>query len=100
SQTFAVALSPTLTVTSPNGGESWQAGTTHNITWNSSNVTGTIQIQPYLNGVAQTNIDPTAPNTGNYSWTIPSNYTPGTTWKMTVSAMSGSISDISDANFT
>jgi hypothetical protein len=91
----------TLNVTSPNGGENWQAGTTQAITWTSSSgVTGTVQIQPYLNGVAQTNIASSAPNTGNYSWSIPSNYTSGTTYKIGISAMSGTVSDFSNSNFT
>ena len=97
---FSIAAPPTLAVTSPNGGESWQAGTTHNITWASTNVTGTIQIQPYLNGVAQANINPTAPNTGSYSWSIPTNYTPGSTYRIALSAMSGTVSDFSDNFFT
>jgi RHS repeat-associated protein len=63
-------------------------------------VSGTIQIQPYLNGVAQTNIAAGASNTGSLSWTIPSNYPPGTTYKIGISAMSGTVSDFSDANFT
>lgn len=92
---------PTLTITSPNDGETWQAGTTHNITWNSSpGVTGTIQIQPYLNGSPQTNIAAAAPNTGSYSWTIPNDYPSGTTYKMSISAMNGNIWDFSDSTFT
>jgi PKD repeat protein len=91
---------PTLAVTSPNGGESWRAGTTHNITWTSSDVTGPIQIQPYLNGVPQANINPSAPNTGSYSWSIPSDYPPGSTYKIGMSAMSGTVSDLSDGNFS
>ena len=97
---FSITAPPRLTVTSPNGGESWQAGTPHNITWTSANVTGAIQIQPYLNGVAQANINPTAPNTGSYSWSIPSNYTLGSTYKIALSAMSGTVSDFSDGNFS
>jgi hypothetical protein len=95
-----VQAPPALTVTSPNGGESWQVGTTHNITWTSSDVTGTIQIQPYLNGVPQSNINPSAPNTGSYSWSIPSDYPPGSTYKIGLSAMSGTVSDLSDGNFS
>ena len=32
---FTILEPPTITVTSPNGGESWTAGTTHTITWTS-----------------------------------------------------------------
>jgi hypothetical protein len=35
----SVAYSQSITVTSPNGGESWQKGTSHNITWTSSGIT-------------------------------------------------------------
>ena len=98
--TSAEGRAATLTVTSPNGGETWQAGTTHIITWTSSGVTGNIQIQPYLGGVAQTNLTTSAPNTGSYSWSIPAGYTPGTTYQIAISAMSGSVSDFSNAYFT
>ena len=89
-----------LTVISPNGGETWQAGTTHDITWTHSSVTGNIQIQPYLNNSPQPNITTSAPNTGSYGWQIPEEYTPGTTYKIGISAMSGNVSDFSNANFT
>ena len=96
---FTISSSPTITVTSPNGGENWQAGTTQTITWSSIGVTGAVQIQPYLNGVPQTNIAASASNTGSYSWSIPSNYTPGTTYKIGISAMSGTVADLSNSNF-
>ncbi len=89
-----------LTITSPNGGEVWQAGTTRTITWSHQGVTGNIQIQPYLNGVPQANITSSASNTGSYSWSIPGSYTPGTTYQMAISAMSGQIWDFSNSNFT
>jgi hypothetical protein len=31
---------PSITVTSPNGGESWRIGTSKTIAWNSKNITG------------------------------------------------------------
>jgi hypothetical protein len=40
----ATLIVPTITVTSPNGGENLSIGTTHNITWKSSNITGTLKI--------------------------------------------------------
>jgi len=89
-----------LTVTAPNGGETWQAGTTRDITWNSSNVTGAILIQPHLNGSPQAPITTSAPNTGSYSWSIPEDYPTGTTYKIGISAMGGNVSDFSDSYFT
>lgn len=38
------ALPPTLTVTSPGGGEVWAAGTTRTITWDSTNPSGCVDI--------------------------------------------------------
>jgi len=91
---------PKITITSPNGGEDWSVGSSQTITWSSSDVTGNVQIQPYLNGVAQTNIASSASNTGSYNWSIPSNYATGTAYKIGISAMSGSVSDFSNNNFT
>lgn len=91
---------PSLTIISPNGNETWIAGRTYEIRWAWKDVTGTIQVQPYLNGVPQTNLAADAPSTGSLLWTIPPDYTPGTTYQMTVSAMGGTVSDFSDANFT
>jgi hypothetical protein len=89
-----------IQVTSPNGGETWQAGSTQNITWTSTAVAGTVQIQPYLNGTAQAVITTSASNSGSYSWTIPSSYTAGSGYTMSVSAMSGQVWDFSDSSFT
>ncbi len=97
---FVVTASPTLTLLSPNGGESWEAGTTHTISWTSANVSGGIQIQPYLGGAPQTNIAASASNTGSYVWNIPPDYPPGTTYQIGISAMSGTVSDFSNGDFT
>jgi hypothetical protein len=41
-----IVSAQTITVTSPNGGESWQKGTSHNITWTSSGITtGTFTVR-------------------------------------------------------
>ncbi len=64
---------PSITVTSPNGGEAWVIGETHNITWTS---TGTSNI-PYINidlyrGVNfYLNIVSQINNNGTYSWLLP-----------------------------
>ena len=85
----------TLALTSPTGGETWARGSSHLITWNSSNVTGTIQIQPYRGTEALTNIAAGAPNTGSYLWTIPGDFAPGTDYRIAISAMGGVYYDFS-----
>jgi RHS repeat-associated protein len=72
---FAISLTPgpTVTVTSPNGGEYWVKGTTRSITWDSSGTLSNLQIEYSVNnGLSWTVITQTAPNTGSYNWTIPS----------------------------
>lgn len=86
---------PIITITSPIGGENWQAGSTQTITWTSTGVSGNVLIQPYIGSSPLTNIAASAPNTGSYSWTIPSNYASASTYKIGISAMSGTVSDFS-----
>jgi hypothetical protein len=86
---------PFITVTSPTAVDAWEAGQTYEITWVSDGIVGDIQIQPYLNDVAQTNIDPSAPNTGSYSWTIPAETEPSTQWQICMSGNSMTVSNCS-----
>ncbi len=62
----------TITVTTPNGGETWQAGTNQNITWSSSGTSGNVRIEYSTNGGTDwTEITASAPDAGTYSWTVP-----------------------------
>jgi len=90
-----------VTITSPNGGEIWQAGTSHLITWTSLGISDSIplQIVLYKNGTAQTTITSAVPNTGKYSWSIPLNFTLGSNYRIYINGMSGTVSDFSDSNF-
>ncbi|MCD6176299.1 MAG: hypothetical protein J7K29_00505, partial [Candidatus Cloacimonetes bacterium] len=45
SQTFGGTPQPTIIVVSPNGGEQWEQGSAHPITWTSINFTGNIKIE-------------------------------------------------------
>jgi len=64
---------PIITLTSPDGGEQWLAGTTRNITWTSANVTN-IVIQYSTNSGSDWNIlDTVVASNNTYSWTIPNN---------------------------
>jgi hypothetical protein len=63
----------TLTLTSPNGGESWQAGSTQNITWNSTGTIAAVKLEYSLdNGGSWTDIIASTANDGSHSWTVPS----------------------------
>ena len=69
---------PSITVTRPNGSESFTAGQTIPVTWTSAN-TGTIPIGIRLlkDDGTRTNIVPYTTNTGNYNLTIPANLVGG-----------------------
>jgi hypothetical protein len=63
-----------MTVTSPNGGESWAGNSEHNITWTNTGDTvyANVKIQYSADsGVTWTNISASTANTGSYSWTVP-----------------------------
>jgi endonuclease/exonuclease/phosphatase family metal-dependent hydrolase len=93
------AVSASVTVSSPNGGESWVGGSSHAITWTSTGVTN-VKLEYTLDGSAWTVItSSTAASTGSYSWTVPSSAS--TAAKVRVSDASNStITDSSNAAFT
>jgi lysophospholipase L1-like esterase len=90
----------TITVLSPNGGESWQAGTTQAITWTTSGIVGDVMIEISTNGGASyTTSVSAASNNGSYSWTVPN--APGSNCLVRISeAPDGAPSDASDRPFT
>lgn len=58
-----------LTVTAPNGGETWVAETQQTITWDPNAACGsTVRIELLRGGISCETIDGAAPNTGTYSW--------------------------------
>nr|WP_224240732.1 lamin tail domain-containing protein [Hyalangium gracile] len=88
-----------VTVLSPNGGESWQGGSSQSITWTSSGVTN-VKLEYTLNGSTWTTIAAsTAASAGSYPWTVPN--IASTAAQVRVSDASSSVvRDISDAAFT
>ena len=92
-----------ITVTSPNGGESWEIGTTHDITWNSSHSSLNVKIELYQGDTtyAYQTISSSQTNDGSYSWTIPSTYNEGSDYKVRISYVSDeNENDESDGDFT
>ncbi|MFC1693428.1 right-handed parallel beta-helix repeat-containing protein, partial [Candidatus Latescibacterota bacterium] len=93
-------VAPEITVTSPNGSESWEASTTQNITWTSTDVTNVKIEYSTNNGTNWTEIiGSTAASAGSYSWLVP--IRPSTNCKVRISdASDAGINDVSDAIFT
>jgi hypothetical protein len=69
---FTISLVDFITVGSPNGGENWRIGSSHDITWTSSGTSGYVKIQYSTNnGLSWANIITSTPDNGSYTWTIP-----------------------------
>jgi len=88
-----------ITVISPNGGENWQAGSTHTITW-SDNLPDDVKILLYKGVNSDAIIVASTPSDGNYSWTIPAGQTPGTNYKVRISGNTNFVLDYSNSYFT
>ena len=96
---FSIWQQPSITVTSPNGGETWTTGTTQTITWTSTGSVGSVEIRySKNNGKSWKMVVDSTPNTGSYLWTLPVENSSKCLVKIT--ALNGSAVDTSDAVFT
>lgn len=88
-----------VTVTTPNGGESWAGGSAQSITWTSSGVTN-VKLEYTLDGGTSwtTITSSTAASAGSYSWTVPNSAS--TNAKVRVTDTGSTASDVSNAAFT
>jgi nitrous oxidase accessory protein NosD len=91
---------PSVTVTSPNGGESQVIGTYRAITWTSSGLTSAVKIEYSTDGGATWHpIYSSTPNDGAALWTVQP--IPTSLARVRISSVADSgIADVSDGNFT
>lgn len=94
-----------FSVKTPNGGESWQIGSTQAITWVAKSISGQLRIVLFKNGVKAGNIvNSIDPSLGTYSWTVGSyiggTATAGTGYQVQVRDIGTDAGDRSDAAFT
>jgi len=97
-------LSPGITVTAPNGGQTWKIGDAEQITWISGGLTNLIKITLWKDNVLVGTIANVAPAGGSYSWTV-GNYiggtaAPGAGYKIKIKENGTSAADTSDSAFT
>ena len=74
-----------IAVTAPDGGPTWEAGTTKTITWTSSNA-GTVKIDLYDGSSLDSTITASAANNGSYSWVIPGGTTPDSGYEIRITS--------------
>jgi len=98
---FSIGEVTSLSVSSPNGGEYWEVGSTHNITWTSIGIVGNVTIEYSIdNGSNWTNIAASTVNDGSHNWTIPDKPSGNCLIRISASDLDVSISDVSDAAFS
>jgi endonuclease/exonuclease/phosphatase family metal-dependent hydrolase len=92
-------VAASVTLSSPNGGESWAGGSSQSIRWTATGVSN-VKLEYTLNGTSWTVItSSTAASTGSYTWTVPNSGT--TAARVRVSdASNAAITDSSTAAFT
>ena len=91
-------IQPNITITSPNGGESWAAYSTRTITWSYTNVDNVSIEFSIDNGTSWTTLVASIPASQlSYSWTVPG--TPSNYCSFRIKDIASSVSDINDAVF-
>jgi hypothetical protein len=98
-------VAPTASMLSPNGGESWIAGSQHDVTWaaDDNNYVTTVDLALSADGGATfpNSIASGVPNTGTYTWTVPALNTTTARVRVTAHDAAGnSGSGASAGNFT
>jgi len=92
---------PSITVTSPNGGEMWTMGSYHVITWTWTGSPGDyVKIELYRGTTLTSTIAPSTYNDGSHGWSIPTTLNRGDDYRIKISSTSTSAYDYSDDYFT
>jgi hypothetical protein len=91
------AVVQTITVDSPNGGETWQAGTMRDVTWIYAGLAGDVKIDLYKGGVYSRTLGTANVNLRTYNWSIEISQPSGTDYRIRV--WQGSVIDESDGDF-
>ncbi|MBN1559525.1 T9SS type A sorting domain-containing protein [candidate division KSB1 bacterium] len=95
------APTPTITVISPNGGETWYNGDSKTISWSSQNHSGNVKIELYNGSSYYATIVSSTADDGSHAWTIPSNHAESNQYRVKISSVSdATVYDYSDNYFT
>jgi hypothetical protein len=103
---FAIGTgTPSVRMTSPNGGETVTRGTPYTVTWNTNAIAGlvTVYMYNYTTGASETiaaSVKPAHDGNNTFTWTPAAGHAVGTKFKMRVVNSSAGCSDYSDNYFT
>jgi beta propeller repeat protein len=95
----AFPVQASITVTLPNGGETWIAGSQHQVQWNSQGTISTVKIELFNGAGWQTLADNVA-NAGSHTITVPAGINSQQCLIKVSDAANASVTDQSDAAFT
>ncbi|NOR45545.1 MAG: hypothetical protein GQ534_08185 [Candidatus Delongbacteria bacterium] len=90
------ATSDYIVVTSPNGGETLEMGTTHTITWTDNITDANVLIELLKNGIFNSNIILSTENDGSYDYAIPTSLTADNDYRVRVTGLTSATSDDSN----
>ncbi len=94
-------VAPTLQITSPNGGENFQAGNSQTISWTSANPSGQVQIDLYRGSGLFQSIAQVALSQSNYLWQINPSLGDTNNYRIKLTSVSyPAVADFSDGNFS
>jgi hypothetical protein len=92
--------SSTITVTAPNGGDRWVAGSAHDITWSSTGTVANVKIEYSTNGGASfTSITASTADDGTHPWTLPGAVSSNCLVRIS-DAANAAVNDMSDGVFS
>jgi Kre9/KNH-like N-terminal Ig-like domain/Divergent InlB B-repeat domain len=100
------AAAPSLTVVSPNGGESWSLGSAHTIQWSYLGTPGTtVSVDLLRNGSLYSTLSASASignnGMGSFSWTLETTLPPDMTYSIRITSnQNSSYTDTSNAKFS
>ncbi|MHC4087550.1 MAG: S8 family serine peptidase, partial [Planctomycetota bacterium] len=93
----ALAAPPGVKVVTPNGGESWELSSTHDIEWYSISTTSVLDIYLYKGGSSYSLVAEDVPGSGRFTWNIPVSLPSDSDYRILIT--DGTHSDESDDDF-
>lgn len=98
---FTLSNDPAVSLSNPQGGETWRLGTTQNIQWTSNNGGASVRIELVKAGSVLMALSANEPNDGAFQWAIPEVLTPGTDYRIRIAPTTAlQAFDESRADFT